>query len=399
MSYKLSKSTIWKLLTFLLVTGLFIFLILQKIKPEAVRSVIVKKGTVKAYVKERAKTTLPYTVHITMPQQGRILPIYLMEGDQIKKGEVLAKLERDDLEDAMKEANELVNAMKNAFEASLSQVKAAKAREEFSKWLWDVKKKLYEARAVSKVSEQEAQLQYLETLIEVEESRSWSYSMDAFTAMSRLMPIYINRQLKRTALKSAIDGVLLKRYVWNEQVLQAGAPIMDLGNLEDMQITAEILTEETVNIKTGDSVEIFGDSIGEKCLAGRVNRVEPRAFTKLSSLGVEEQRVEVIVDFENQEDKKRLGLEYRVHVKICTETKHETLYLPNNSLFKDSKGEWNAFVIKDGSAVIKKVATGLYNENRTEVLNGLSEGEEVVFAPPTHLKTGDRVKGETAASL
>ena len=393
MSYHISKKLFWKIVIVLLITGLLATSIVEYLKPQKVRSARVKTGTVKAYVKERAKTTLPYTLYITMPQQGRILPIYLKEGDKVMKGDVLAKLERDDLDDAMEEANQLVIAMKNTVDTSLAQVEAAKAREKFAAWLWDVKKKLYEAKAVSKLREQEAQLQYLESVIKAEESRSWLYSMDAFMAISNLLPIYIHRQLKRTEIKSPINGVVLKRHVWNEQVLQAGASIMDVGTLEDMQVTAEILTEETVSIRSGDHVEIFGESIGDKSIQGKVNRVEPQAFTKRSSLGVEEQRVEVIIDFKDPEDKKRLGLGYRVHVKICTDQIENTLFVPDNVLFKNSKGEWNALVIKDGKALLKKVTTGIYNENQTEVLSGLSNGEEVIVAPPSTLKPGTRVTG------
>ncbi|HOO62913.1 MAG TPA: biotin/lipoyl-binding protein [Synergistaceae bacterium] len=369
-----------------------------------VRSARAEETALEEYVEDRAHTSLPQVIHITMPQQGRVLPISLREGDRVKKGEILARLEDVDLQDALKEAEAIVKAMANTVLSSQAQVKASKARRDYLKWLAEAREDLYSKKAVSEQLFREAKTDYLESAMDAEGNQALSYAYAAIDSTSKLLPIFINRSLKRTVIESPREGTVLRRYVWNTKVLPAGEPLLDLGNLEELEITAPILTEEAVRIAPRDPVRIFGETVGAEPLKGRVLRIKPQGYTKLSSLGVEQQRVDVIIGFdegelENLREKyhRTLGLEYRVRVRITTASREKTLTIPRTALFRGPRESWRVFVIREGKAEEIEVVPGMQNQERVEILKGLLPGDPVIVAPEDTIKSGLRVRGTSEA--
>ncbi|MDD2236978.1 MAG: HlyD family efflux transporter periplasmic adaptor subunit, partial [Kiritimatiellae bacterium] len=306
-------------------------------------------------------------------------------------------LEKDDLPDALFESQAIVTAMVNAVQASQAQIEAGRARKNYAEWLRDAQSNLFAHAQTSELESKKAQRDFLEADVDVQESTSHAFAMQALLAVCRLMPIYVNRQLKRTQLVSPVDGVVLKRYLWNEQVMQPGDRLMDIGNLDDLQITADVLTEEAVTIHPGDPVEIFGETIGDAPIQGKVLRVKPQAFTKLSSLGVEQQRVAVKIAFDPEalqplaNAKQQLGLEYRVQVRIYTETQPDALIIPRTALFRSDDGQWQVFRILRGRAQTVTLKLGIVNDAQAQVLEGLQPDDTVIIAPDSTLKDGIRV--------
>jgi len=298
--------------------------VLGRGKGAPVLTAAIERGTARSYVEERARTSLPDICKLTMPQPGRVLPITLEEGDAVTRGQVVARLDNADLLDALKEADAVVQAMANVVAASEAQVRASRTRTDYLKWLWEAIDRVYKSQVVSQKMEREARSAYLQAAMDTEATTADSFAWKALDSVSRLLPIYVNRSLKRTVLESPIDGVVLKRYVRDETVLQPGEPLLEIGDLSRLQVTVEVLTEDAARIEAGDEVEIFGETVGESSLRGTVLRVKPSGFTKLSSLGVEQQRVDVVVAFAPGElrrlekDGRRLGNGYRVRVRIYT---------------------------------------------------------------------------------
>ncbi len=365
-----------------------------------VRSTLAGEMMLEEYVEDRGQTSLPQIVHITMPQQGRVLPISLREGDTVRKGEVLARLEDVDLQDALREAHSIVKAMASTVLSSQAQVKASKARRDYLKWLAEAREELYSKKAVSEQLFREAKTDYLESAMDTEGSEALSYAYAALNSTSKLLPIFINRSLKRTVIESPIEGTVLRRYVWNAKMLQPGEPLLDLGNLAELEVTAPLLTEEAVRVSPGDPVEIFGETIGTSPLQGRVLRIKPQGYTRLSSLGVEQQRVEVIIGFEEgelerlrTEGGRTLGLEYRVRVRITTASKEKALCIPRTALFRGPGKSWGIFVIREGRVEEVAVTPGMQNPDWVEILEGLAPGDEVILAPEESLRPGLRVRG------
>ncbi len=366
-------------------------------KSAPVNTATVSQGVIHQYVEERARTTLPHVYHLTMPDAGRVRPITLLEGTPVTNGQIVVTLEKDDLQDALQESQSIVTAMLNAVQSAQAQIKAGEAQKDFSKWVWDAQQKLFEQSQTSQLEAKKAQKDYLEADVDAQKNQSQAYAMEALLAACRLMPIYMNRQLKRTDLASPVDGIILKRYLWNEQVMQPGDRLVDIGNLNDLQITADILTEEAIAIQPDDTVEISGEVIGETPVKGRVIRIHPQAFTKTSSLGVEQQRVSVDIAFD-PDDLKRLneagthiGLEYRVQVRVDTATQNDALIIPRTALVRGNDGTWQVFRVNRGKAETVALKLGIVNNEQAQVLDGLQAGDTVIVAPDATLKNGLRV--------
>ncbi|NZA27359.1 HlyD family efflux transporter periplasmic adaptor subunit [Luteimonas sp. SJ-92] len=188
-----------------------------------------------------------------------------------------------------------------------------------------------------------------------------------------------------------VDGVVLRRLRESRGVVPAGAELLELGNARGLEIVADLLSSEAVRVSPGDAVliEQWG---GGDTLRGRVRRIEPAGFLKISALGVEEQRVNVIVDFEDPvEAREALGDAYRVEVRVVVWHKADALRLPVGSLFRDGD-DWAAFVADGGRARLRKLELGRRNSREAEVLGGLQEGERVVLYPADDLEDGTRIK-------
>jgi HlyD family secretion protein len=165
-----------------------------------------------------------------------------------------------------------------------------------------------------------------------------------------------------------------------------------LGDPRNIEINAEFLSTDAVKIRRGDDVQIdrWG---GEKVLRGRVRRVEPYGFTKVSALGVEEQRVSVIIEFNDPyEAWKRLGDGYRVEVRVIVWQAEEVLKTPTSSLFRHGE-HWAVFTAENERAHLHEVEIGHRNSTEAEVLKGLSEGENVIVHPGDSVKDGGHIKG------
>ena len=358
----------------------------------------VTSGSIESYIDERARTSLPHIYHITMPMQGRVLPVSVEEGDYVKTGDLVMRLEDIDWQEATIEAESIVTTFINWLEASGAQLKAAKIRQDFDKWEWERNKKLAEESAISERHKRDSKRNYLDSNVQIESSQAMYYATQAMQSIVDLIPGYVKRNLDRTLIKSPVSGTILKRHVWNEKVMTAGSPLLDIGDLSELEVTADILTEEAVHIHPGDSVEIYGESFGDFSFAGEVRLIEPKAFTTVSSLGVEEQRVAIKITFTKQaleaieQAGLNLGLQYRVRVKVITAKKESVLTVPRTALFYGSNSNWQLYQVKDGRARLTNVKVGLLNDKEAEIVSGLAKGDTIIVVPQSNLEENSKVQ-------
>jgi HlyD family secretion protein len=194
-------------------------------------------------------------------------------------------------------------------------------------------------------------------------------------------------------LIAPVDGVVLKRLRDSASVVPVGEPLLEIGDPASLEIVSDLLSTDAVRVSRGDAVliEQWG---GGHPLQGRVRRVEPSGFMKISALGVEEQRVNVIVDFADSRESASLGDGYRVEVRIIVWRDESVLKAPIGSLFRRGE-EWAAFVV-DGDRVRQQtVQLGQRNDREAQVLQGLKEGQQLVVHPPDTLADGMRVRVRT----
>jgi energy-coupling factor transporter ATP-binding protein EcfA2 len=172
---------------------------------------------------------------------------------------------------------------------------------------------------------------------------------------------------------------------------------LEITRFTAAEVEADILTLDVVAAKVGDAVEIYGPAIGQPSVRGKVARIFPAGFTKVSSLGVEQQRVKVVIHFDDKDELKRLlrerglGVGYRVRVRIFTADKSRAILIPRSALFRAADGKWQLFAVRNGRASLQTVEVGLMNDEQAEIRSGVAEGELVVLAPESSLTDGMRV--------
>ena len=193
-------------------------------------------------------------------------------------------------------------------------------------------------------------------------------------------------------ITAPISGRVLRVMQESETTLAAGQPILEIGDVSnDLEVLAELLSSDAVQVEPGDEVIIDNWGGGEP-LSGVVDRVEPWGFTKFSALGVEEQRVNTIIRFSDPlSDRSALGHGYRVEVRIVTWEDDDALTVPSAALFRQG-GEWSVFIVEEGRARIVPVDVARNNGQLAALVNGPGEGTEVILYPSDTLVEGVRVE-------
>ena len=192
------------------------------------------------------------------------------------------------------------------------------------------------------------------------------------------------------SVASPVAGVVLKVAQESETIVQPGVPLLDIGNPRDLEVVVDVLSTDAVEIHPGAAVTIIHWG-GQGALAGRVRRVEPAAFTKISTLGVEEQRVNVLIDILSPEEQwARLGDAYQVDAQIVVFTQDDATIVPAGALFRNGD-RWNAYVLKDGRAQIREVQVLRRSGRFAAIASGLNQGEPVIVYPSDRVGSGVRV--------
>lgn len=190
-------------------------------------------------------------------------------------------------------------------------------------------------------------------------------------------------------IRSPLTGKVLKRLLESETVVPAGTPLIEIGDPADLEIFAELLSADAVQVRAGQMVHI--DGWGGGAIHGRVRRVEPTGFLKVSALGIEEQRVRTVIDFTDPPERRGgLGHDYRVIVHVVTWSGDKVLTVPIGALFR-AGDKWAAFKDVGGRARTTIVQIGHRNNRVAEVLSGLAEGDQVVLHPSDRVSEGSRI--------
>jgi multidrug efflux pump subunit AcrA (membrane-fusion protein) len=241
-------------------------------------------------------------------------------------------------------------------------------------------------RTASEVKAAQAALAVLEA-----ERRDPDYLLAVYDARIKSVEAELAKlrdEAVRTEIRSPIRGHVLRVLEENERVVAAGTPLLELGNLADLEIMVDVLSTDAVKIQPGAMmfIEHWGS---ERVLQAQVRLVEPSAFTKISALGVEEQRVNVIADFVDAPTP--LGDNYRVEARIVIWEEEDVLKVPLSALFRCAEA-WCVFVVKDGKAYRRKVVIGHRNNFEAEVLKGLVEDAVVILHPSDQVREDRRVE-------
>lgn len=415
-------------------------------RPDAVVEVILPAvQTVRAYVEEQAVTELPHDHLVAMPIAGWLEPIRLREGDNVEKDQVVARLETHDLKDrvtqaeqriavlesqiaetsdhrleqnALVEINATVKAVDETVKASEAKLDAARAMLEFTRTEVERLDKLSETGSAGERELRGARLEFRRAEAGYRSDSLELAALKTLAAVSYVGPKFIHdyidrksftldqhnkdlveartqleierRNHARAEVRCPIDGVVLIRHQTRRQYLAAGTPLLTVGRLDEMEVVAEVLTERAAHVSQGDLVEIYGRGLPDGPIEGTVARVHPAGFRKISSLGVEQQRVKVSVKPSLRPD--RLGVGFRVYVRLFYDEAADALTVPRTCLIRTPDGAWSVMIVRDGVIEARTVTVGIMNDDIVHVAAGISATDLVIARPSREITVGMRVE-------
>ena len=368
-------------------------------KPIRVETAVVTRGPLTVSVFEEGKTRIRHRYVISSPVGGFLDRVELRSGAPIHAGEtVLATIgpQLSSFLDArgLAEAEARVNATqatKMQRTAELDRIKSALelAKKELARA--DALRKTG-ALAIQEWDATENRVQMLTRELHAAEFALRVADFEIAQAEAALMQVQRPPTEKSKPLRivAPVDGYILNVYEENARVVTTSMPIMEVGDPQDLEAEIELLSSDAVGVAPGADVSIENWGGGTP-LRGRVSLVEPGAFTKISALGVEEQRVKVRVDFLDLTPSRReLGDRYRVEARIVTWHGHDVLQVPTGALFRRGN-DWMTFAVNDGKARLQKVEIAHNNGISAEVRSGLVQGDAVIVHPPDSVHDGASV--------
>ncbi len=428
----------WLIVIVSLAVGTYLYVNTRAIEVE---TATVGRGRVEEYVTEEAQTQLHTERVLTAERAGTVRRIALEEGDPVQVGQVLTSLEDTELELSLgmlrdqldeiegrlagvdvplpKEAE--IEAAAKEHEAAeqdlatLAQEKAAaEAEVRYAQKEFERIEQLWESGSASSQQHDTARrnldvavatdnalarrIEAARTAVEVaalrkkvldQSMQDTAYLRRVYQAQKAQVQKMLELLVSESRIPCPIDGVLLEKYVDSEQFVQPGTPLVKVGDPATIEIRADILSDEVGRLRERQRVILVGRAVGQSRAEGVLEKIYPSGFTKISSLGVREQRVPVLIGFDNSTLALRPGSE--LDVKIVVAAVDDAVLLPDEAVFATAD-QMGAFVVEDGRARLRGIVTGLTGEDSYEVIEGVEPGEVVILRPPKSLADGRRVK-------
>ena len=368
-------------------------------QPVLVDSAQVSRGLLRVTVREEGKTRVVDRYVISAPVSGFTQRIRLDVGDVVGQGQVVARLEplRSPVLDprSRAEAAARVETAQASLTAAEESTRVAAEDARYAETELGRIQALYDAGTVPREQLERAETEARRTQANLEASRAnikvaereleaarvalQDFAAARSAAPSELVPV-----------RAPTAGRVLKRFRESEGVVNAGESLLEVGSPRTLEVEVEALSSDAVRISPGTRM-LFERWGGDYPLEGIVRTVEPFGFTKISALGVEEQRVLVIADFTSPRDQwERLGDGYRVEAVFILWEGGNVLQVPSSALFRYGEG-WAVFGIAEGKAARRLVEVGHRSGLTAEIVSGLSESERVITHPSNDIEDGTEV--------
>jgi HlyD family secretion protein len=365
-------------------------------KPVRVDVAVAELGPLRLTVNEDGRTRVRDRYVVSAPLAGTLIRPLLKAGDSVRRGQVVARLTPAALplldSRARAEAEARVAAALAGRDQLLAQVGSAEAGYLVAHREAERRKALFGGGAIAAEELEQAQLAEETARQEQLRARSGLQAAEADVEVARaaLLQVAAGTRRERFDLTAPVSGRVLRVLQESEAVVPTGTALLEIGDPGDLEVVVDVLSADAVGIQPGAVVSV-GQWGGEASLTGRVRRLEPSAFTRLSALGVEEQRVNVIVDPEPGDARWReLGDGYRVETRILVWQADGVLRVPAGAVFRDREG-WAVYRVGSGKARLRAVKLGRRNDAEAQVLEGLEPGDSIVVYPGDNVIEGVKV--------
>jgi HlyD family secretion protein len=362
------------------------------LRPEVidVETGVATRGPMRVTVDEDGRTRVRNRFVIAAPVAGRLQRLTLREGDQVSQGQTVAWIAPLPLDSAARQVARArlrsAEALRSEAASRVSQARVALDQAQSTQRRRDA---LLAAGAISPELREQAAADTRSSTGELAAamSRARAANADVEAARAALLPAGSSAE-KSVPVRSPVRGRVLRVPEPSERVVAASAPIIELGDPSALEVIADVLSSDAVRIRPGDAVEIV-EWGGERPLSGRVRSIEPSAFTRVSALGVDEQRVNVIVDLVDRPVS--LGDGFRVEIRATVWQSNDVLLVPASTLFQRDGG-WAVFAVEDKRARLRRVEIGHRTGASVEITRGLEPGERVVLFPSDKVDDGSRIR-------
>jgi len=381
----LARIAVWLPIALLLVGGTW----LVWPRPIAVDTAIVALGPMDITVEEDAKTRVADLYLVSAPISGKMARSPLRVGDSVVAGETVVAIIEPVApalldERTHSEITAALNAAQSAVDLAQHEIKRREAALEFARAEYERASVLAQRNVISSQALDKAKvdIETNEHALAVAKAQLEIRISDRSALAIRLTDPAnsANDSSKRAVqVKAPVSGRVLTIAQESEAVVQAGTPLVGIGDPLDLEIVADLLSADAVRVRIGAPVRIVdwgGPEIG-----GSVERIDPAGFARISALGIEEQRVRIVIRLvDSPETWSRLGHEFSVVARIQVWQSESALTVPVAALFRDGDS-WAVFLVRDGRAQKTRIGIGQRNSRTAEILSGIDVGEEVILYP------------------
>jgi HlyD family secretion protein len=370
-------------------------------QPALVEVAEVTRGPFEQIIEDDGKTRVRERYVVSAPLAGKLQRITLKAGDAVTAGMVLAFIDPGSpaLLDVRteRELTERVGAAEATRLRAAATVERARAALDKSRSDLERTRKLAVKGFVSAAQLEQVELENKISLRELEAARYADHAAAHDVAVARAALLQVREGVagkpsaRRWEVRTPVAGQVLRVVQESEATVEVGAPLLEVGQPAELEVVVDVLSTDAVQIKPGAPVRLLRWGRAEP-LEGRVRRVEPAAFTKVSALGVEEQRVNVVIDLTSPADKwQALGDGYKVDASIIVASLDNVIKVPVSALFRDGE-QWAVFTVANGKAARRIVQLGRRGGLEAVVEKGLQPGEKVIVHPGDTLKDGRRIR-------
>ncbi|MCW9028070.1 MAG: HlyD family efflux transporter periplasmic adaptor subunit [Kangiella sp.] len=394
------RFTLWILLAAVLVTLLAYGLWPRAIEVETVK---VTKGQFYEVVSEVGETKVKHVYQVSAPITGYLRRVELEVGDPVIANEtVVAEIEplRSQPLDPRSERQAVaeLSAAQSALEMTQAKLRQVQNELSFAKSDLERADSLYKDQAISErefdtakkiYQSLQQELQATQATLQLRQAELERVKALLDTSLAEFLP-----KCECSQVLAPATGVVLTRYRQSASVINAAQPIMDIGDPNELEVKVELISTEAVRVSQGQKVRMEGWG-GDTVLEGIVRQVEPMAYKKVTALGIEEQRVNIYIDFASPPEQwQKLGHGYQLDVDIILADKPNSLIVPVIAMVREGT-QWVAFAIEDGVATKRTLEIGAINGLEAEVLTGVSEGEVLIYNPSEEIEDGLSVTPRT----
>ena len=396
------KNTI-KIILVAAVIGLLVFAFLpERIKVDIIH---VSKGDLLITMEGEGKTRIHDIYVVSAPMDGRITRIEIEAGDLVTAGvTTIANMYPanprflDKRTETQAKAD--VEGAKAALSLANSRVKQTKAQLAFDLAEFKRTEELFKNKNVSQARLERAELQLKTLRAELETAQSNKQVMISRleAAKARLLQPEKGKLANNTddedcqiCIHSPVDGRVLRILHKSEGIVPIGTALVEIGDPADLEVNIEMLSTNAVKVKVGD-IALIKRWGGRQDINARVKVIEPSGFTKISALGVEEQRVNIILSFTDPREKwQALGDAFRVEAAIIIDQANDVIKIPLSALFRQNE-IWSVFTVIDGTVELQAVEVGRRNDRYAEIVSGLSINNQVITHPGNAIDVGVNVQ-------